>query len=217
MTDSKIIIRVMHEAAMRITDIAIEQSGDARRGHSFAIECSRTRHCFMTMTMRYVWTCHCCGQEFDELPLSFGAEAPLPWLSVKEAERQARGYIDSDRCVIDHQHFFVRGCLEVPIVGGSEPFVWSIWVSLSEQSFALVDELWEAEQRDHVDPLFGWSCNSLPGYPDTFALKTRVHLRNGGMRPFIELEPTDHPLAVEQREGITMQRVADIAATCMRH
>ena len=31
------------------------------------------------------------------------------------------------------------------------------------------------------------------------------------MKPFIELEATDHPLAVEQREGITMDRVREIA------
>lgn len=32
-----------------------------------------------------------------------------------------------------------------------------------------------------------------------------------GPRPFIELEPTDHPLAVEQRTGITQDRVREIA------
>ena len=32
------------------------------------------------------------------------------------------------------------------------------------------------------------------------------------MRPFIELEPTDHPLAVEQREGIPARRVAEFYA-----
>lgn len=31
------------------------------------------------------------------------------------------------------------------------------------------------------------------------------------MTPYIELEPTEHPLAMEQREGITMERVKQIA------
>ena len=43
-------------------------------------------------------------------------------------------------------------------------------------------------------------------------MKTRVHLRDDGARPYIELEPTDHPLAVEQRNGITADRVAEIYA-----
>lgn len=40
-------------------------------------------------------------------------------------------------------------------------------------------------------------------------LKTRVHLRDNGVRPYIELEPTNHPLAVEQRPGIAVERVAE--------
>lgn len=38
-----------------------------------------------------------------------------------------------------------------------------------------------------------------------------IHPRADGIRPYIELEPTDHPLAVEFREGITMERVQEIA------
>jgi hypothetical protein len=38
-----------------------------------------------------------------------------------------------------------------------------------------------------------------------------VHTREVGQRPRIELEPTDHPLAVEQRQGITRERVQEIA------
>lgn len=61
-------------------------------------------------------------------------------------------------------------------------------------------------------PFFGWLNTALSPYPDTASLKTQVHLRDGFIRPFIELEPTDHPLAVEQREGITVERVAELYA-----
>jgi hypothetical protein len=46
-------------------------------------------------------------------------------------------------------------------------------------------------------------------------LKTAVHLRDDGVRPYIELEPTDHPLAVEQREGISVERLGEIYAIMM--
>ncbi|MGL9623950.1 DUF2199 domain-containing protein [Bradyrhizobium sp. U531] len=46
-------------------------------------------------------------------------------------------------------------------------------------------------------------ASELPLYPRTENLKTRLHLRNG-FRPYIELEPTDHPLALEQRLGISV-------------
>jgi len=58
----------------------------------------------------------------------------------------------------------------------------------------------------------GWLNAELPLYPSTVNLKTKVHLRDDGVRPSIELEPTDHPLAVEQREGIPVARVAEIYA-----
>jgi hypothetical protein len=41
-------------------------------------------------------------------------------------------------------------------------------------------------------------------------LKTRVHLRDDGLRPWIELEPTDHQLALEQRNAVSIDRVAEI-------
>lgn len=61
-------------------------------------------------------------------------------------------------------------------------------------------------------PYFGWLCTALPLYPSTLHLnlKTHVHTRPLGQRPFVELELTDQPLAVEQRQGITMARVREI-------
>lgn len=59
---------------------------------------------------------------------------------------------------------------------------------------------------------FGWLNAWLKPYPDTMNLKTRVHLRDHGTRPFIEIEPTDHPLEVEQRQGISVARVSEIYA-----
>jgi len=38
-----------------------------------------------------------------------------------------------------------------------------------------------------------------------------VHTQLVGRRPLVELEPTDHPLAAEQRVGITMARVQEFA------
>ena len=57
---------------------------------------------------------------------------------------------------------------------------------------------------------FGWLSSILPTYPSTLHLKTHVHTRPIGIRPLIELEPTDHPLAREQRMGITWERVLEI-------
>jgi hypothetical protein len=118
--------------------------------------------------------------------------------------------------MIDRRDFFVRGCLEIPIIGRDDRFVWGMWVSVSETNFHRILDLWSASDAENEPPMFGWLCNDIPLYPRTLELATHVHLRSGGRRPAIELEPTDHPLAIEQREGISIARVEEIAAQLMR-
>jgi hypothetical protein len=128
----------------------------------------------------------------------------------RKTERTTRGELGSDDCVIDKSSFFVRGCLEIPVHGAAEPLVWGVWVSLSGQSFRTWVEVFGREHRSAAGPFFGWLNARLKPYPDTTNLKTRVHLRDRGVRPWVELEATDHPIAVEQRHGITVDRVAEI-------
>jgi hypothetical protein len=167
--------------------------------------------------VNHLWTCKCCGKQFNSLPMSFAPLAPDPWLAIPEAERAKRGKIDSDLCVIDQEWFFVRGCVEIPVHGHRDAFVWGVWVSVSKTSFERILELWNVKTRKQDHPFFGWLCNEISIYPKTFGLKTHVHLRNNGVRPLIELEPTDHPLAVEQSEGISLHRVEEIASRLLAH
>jgi hypothetical protein len=165
----------------------------------------------VSVTSSFEFTCAKCGQVHKGMP-TFAADAPLSYYGVPQEEREKRCSIATDDCVIDEKWFFVRGCLEIPVHGAHGPFVWGVWVSLSKQSF----EAWTAcfckSRRAHIGPFFGWLDAWLKPYPDTRNLKTSVRLRDDGIRPYIELEPTDHPLAVEQRQGITVQRVAEIYA-----
>ncbi len=155
--------------------------------------------------------CRCCGEQHDELPMHYGVAAPAVWFLIPEEERQQRCLLSSDQCIIDEQHFFIVGNLEIPVAGVEAPFSWDVWVSLSAKNFARACELWETAGRESEPPYFGWLSTRLPGYPDTLHLETMVHTRKVGQRPYIELEPTDHPLAVEQRQGITLARVQEIA------
>lgn len=157
------------------------------------------------------YRCRTCGEHHDELPLHHGFQAPAYRYGVPEPERARRCLLASDQCIIDEEHYFVVGNLELPIIGSDEQFSWDVWVSLSDRSFARACELWEQPGRESEPPYFGWLSSSVPGYPETLSLKTMVHTRAVGNRPRIDLEPTDHPLAVEQREGITWERVREIA------
>jgi hypothetical protein len=46
-------------------------------------------------------------------------------------------------------------------------------------------------------------------------LKAFLNHRRPGWRPLVELEATDHPLSVEQREGIPVARVRELIAPFM--
>lgn len=161
--------------------------------------------------MTFEFLCQGCGQIHWGMP-ALDAAAPVSYYAVPEAERETRCQLDADTCIIDASLYFVRGCLDLPVHGETEPFSWGVWISLSEQSFRQWRACYESGQRSHIGPFFGWLNAALAPYPDTVNLKTHVHLRDGFIRPFIELEPTDHPLAVEQREGIPARRVAELYA-----
>ena len=155
--------------------------------------------------------CTSCNKWHEGMP-TFGAAAPLYFHAIPAAERNDRCVLTSDTCVVDEKDFFVRGCLEIPVHGATEPFEWGVWVSLSKASYDLFFRSFNESKRSRIGPFFGWLSAEIPLYPSTENLKTHVHLRDNGVRPYIELEPTDHPLAVEQRNGITVDRVAEIYA-----
>jgi len=159
--------------------------------------------------MAFAFRCSTCGADHVGMP-TFGATRPLSYFAIPEAERESRCAIGSDDCVIDGKSFFVRGCIEIPVHGEADPFIWGVWVSLSERNFGEWAKVCGDQRRSHVGPFFGWLDAWLKPYPDTMNLKTQVHLRDDGVRPYIELEPTDHPLSVEQRAGISVARVAEI-------
>lgn len=157
----------------------------------------------------FSFRCQTCGKIHEGLP-DLGYDAPLYYTEIPERERNGQTFLNSDLCSIEDQYFFVRGCLEVPIKGRSDIFVWGVWVSLSKINFVRYVEIYNASNVAGVGPFFGWLSNRLPCYPDTLNLKTLVHVRPHPRRPSIELERTDHPLAVHQRDGITVEELIEI-------
>jgi hypothetical protein len=146
---------------------------------------------------------------------SFGFDSPLPFHALPEEERERRAVLTDDTCEIDGTDFFVRVQLEIPVHGSDEPMGWGVWVSLGAPNFARFVELLDEPGREHEGPWFGWLCSALPGYPDTLLLKTRIHLQPVPLRPLVELEPTEHPLAVDQRKGISPERLRDLVTLAL--
>jgi hypothetical protein len=112
--------------------------------------------------------------------------------------------------------YFVRGVIEIPIIDGEGEdegsFGIGAWVSLSEEHFKWYVDHPEADDRDQGDPWFGWLSNSVPVYPETLSLKTNVYLRGRQWRPRIQVQPSDHSLALDQQKGITIGHARDLSA-----
>lgn len=157
----------------------------------------------MTEPIRF--QCGTCNEWHEGLPhVAFAA--PTPYLLLTDTERAAIASMTADTCSIGGEDFFVRGVIELPILGTEEVWGIGVWVSLSRRNFERYIELFRCANPQE-GPYFGWLSNSIPLYPETGLLRTTVHLRPAPARPAITLESTDHPLAVHQREGIPLHDV----------
>ena len=159
---------------------------------------------------KFKFTCSRCGQVHEGSP-SFGYSSPHQYDELNDEEKSKIASLSEDFCEIRHPDQtdrFIRVVLEVPINGVEEPFLWGVWVSLSETNFEKYRENFKNETYE--DSYFGWFCNRLPYYPNTLSLKSRAIVKPGKQRPKLELEPTDHPLAEDCQNGIAWEKVVEI-------
>jgi hypothetical protein len=152
------------------------------------------------------YRCTTCGELHNDLP-DVGADKPDQWWGVPEEERDERIKLTPDTCIID-DNYFIRGVIEIPLLNSDERFGFGVWVSQKKENFRTY---LNNRNSSEIGPFFGWLCTHLAYYEeDTFFLKTKAHFRGNGLRPYIELEPTEHPLAVAQRQGISLDTAWEI-------
>lgn len=162
--------------------------------------------------------CPCCGRRFAGLP-ALGSLAPAAWSGPRTFEPNAavlegrRPLLTEDFCLVEDGQF-IRCVLALPLIGGEgATFEFGAWSSLSQPNFDLYVDTMDGRAQGSLGPWFGWFGNDLAGFPSARGLKCQVHPQDA-QRPLIELEPTDHPLAVAQQEGITFDRALEIVASC---
>jgi hypothetical protein len=151
--------------------------------------------------------CMTCGKLHDDLP-DIGAAKPDHWFEVPEEERDRRTILTSDACIIDGEDHFIRGVIQIRVHEQVQPFGFGVWVSQKKENFLTYVKNFDSAE---IGPYFGWLCTRLRYYPqDTLGLKSRAVFQSGNRRPLIELEPTEHPLAVDQRDGISLVKAWEI-------
>jgi hypothetical protein len=156
------------------------------------------------------YVCGRCGERHHGVSFAYAFNAPAYWGNTVVGEDDC--VLEEELCIIRGESFFIRARIIIPVTDADTDFEWGVWVSLSLPNFSRTLELWDTPGRESEEPYFGWLSSDIPSYePTTLELKTHVHTQPVGQRPVVELEPTDHPLAVEQRTGITVARVQRIA------
>jgi hypothetical protein len=171
------------------------------------------------MNAIFAFKCNCCGEVHEGSP-SIGYQMPDQYACLSEQQRAVMGKIGNDFCTITHEEgtdYFIRAVLEVPIHGVEEPFLWGVWVSLSEKSFTRYVETYDSPVEG--DGFFGWVCNAIPVYPYDRSRAADVVVQPSGQRPKVLLhraETEDDPLVVDQTHGISIARAQQIAE-CALH
>lgn len=156
------------------------------------------------------WKCGSCEELHAGPCLDFGYSSPHYWSNKYAADRVAGTFLSKDYCAIENQYFFVRGVIEIPIVGASETFRWGVWGSLSKSNFETLVKMDEDPNRVELQPMFSWLSTKISEYPDTLNLKMHAHIQKLALRPQFELAASDHPLSQEYYKGISPERIKQI-------
>jgi hypothetical protein len=166
------------------------------------------------------WKCGACEEWHCGPCLDLGYDSPYYWGEKDKAAnvgarpvrvgRLPETFLNEDYCAIEDRDFFVRGIVELPIVGTKETFRWGVWGSLSRDNFRILLEMDEKPKRTELPRMFSWLSTQIADYPETLNLKMYAHIQAPGVRPQFELERADHPLSQEYYCGITPERVREI-------
>ncbi|HKS08155.1 MAG TPA: DUF2199 domain-containing protein [Pyrinomonadaceae bacterium] len=171
------------------------------------------------------WKCDTCEEWHIGPCLNLGYSAPIYWEDDHEVstgssppsiEPLPKWFLNDDFCIVDGEHFFVRGVIHLPIIGTAETFCWGVWGSLSKENFEKLVIACDGSDQVELPPMFSWLSNQIEDYEDTLNLKMYAHIGELDERPRFELEPTEHQLSQDFYHGITAERVKEIMAKRLR-
>ena len=158
------------------------------------------------------YTCTICGRFHTDEMRDVRAGLPEPIFLLSADERAARAVIDpaGDFATLDGAQHFVRALIEVPIPSEDDVFGWGVWVRLTAADVQDVSARWVDE--DSVGHSYaGTLATDLPAYGETIGLPGALTLRAVDELPAFEVRAPTHPLAFEQRDGITVERARELA------
>jgi hypothetical protein len=163
------------------------------------------------------YQCEICGQFHAGQYISVAFDSPDPYAGLKESDKD-RAHLGTDDCVIGNDEFYLRGIIELPIVGIDETFLWGVWVRVWQKDYDEFADHYDAKDKERlIGPYKARLSNKLLGYdPGTLNLKCTLRVQPVGSRPLLMIDEPEHPLGIEQRNGITLVRARQMSAL-VRH
>lgn len=155
------------------------------------------------------FVCGVCGQAHEGLSHDFGWKLPDELWLLPEDVRQEK--LDWSPDASYHEgRWFVRGVLYVPINDTGRQWGWGIWAEIDDKVMGVVYHNFTEDASDA--PLqTGTIANKIPGFEDSVGQQINLRFRTADLRPlFFFPEDSQHPLAIEQREGVSLERYHEI-------
>ena len=158
------------------------------------------------------YTCEVCGRFHDDELRDVRAGLPEEIFELTEEERGRRAWIDpgGDFATLDGNRCFVRALIEVPLSLEDDRFGWGVWVRVgSDDADELIERWVDPEACGRTYP--GLLATDLPAYGATVDEPGMLRLGPVDALPSFELDDPRHPLAIEQRAGISLGRARELA------
>jgi hypothetical protein len=154
------------------------------------------------------FVCPTCGKSHDGLQRNFAWKLPDVVWAIPAEQREAAAKCTSDLCQYG-ERYFIRCILPVPLLGADDPFNWGVWAEVERPTFERYLEIYEMDAESEPHRL-GRVANAIPGYPE-ISEAMEIHFGKSTERPTLHFTPAcNHPLAKEQREGISGGRYHEI-------
>jgi hypothetical protein len=158
------------------------------------------------------FVCSICGKEHAGLPTDWAYTLPDDVWAIPEPERSEVAKFNKDLCQLG-ERYFIRCVLEVPFTDDDDGFFgWGAWAEVQWPVFERYLDIYEDDGT--AEPVHaGTLANSLPAYSESKGLPVLIQFREATKRPSLHMRPDDSSaLAIEQRNGMNLQRFHDVSA-----
>jgi hypothetical protein len=156
------------------------------------------------------FVCSVCGEQHDERLLDIRLALPDAIHRLGPEARETRTWLADDFAVLDNEHFFVRGLLELPIPELGSRFGYGTWVEVPMRTFSTLLKLWHDPRQ--FEPVTGYLANELEPYRGTVGLEARLRAISADRLPSVQLADAPHELVQDQLRGISAGRSDELAA-----